>query len=406
MYAIVLAIPMIVGLTGPARPDGHRFTLQTVNGRSIETPRVSIERGVVNYQAGAQDADIPLEDVSSLTPPHAPDRAGRVDGPQRVVILADGGRLAGELVADGSANNSIVLEVEWSEALAIPYSAVAAVQFDLRDNAAAEEALAALLEKRDGGHDVLIVLRDGKPVTLPGILEGISPQSWSFRIGRQVRTAALEKAYGVVLGSSGPSRRGPATLHLLEGDSLTAWVRTADGAGLELDAAALGKVTVPWSSVESIDLRSQRVVDLSEMVPAEVVQRSMFDAHWPVTKDRNLQGRPIVLAGRSYSRGIAVHSYCALTFRLDGAFERFLCDVGIDESVAPHGSAVFRVTTDGKVAFESPSIGPTTPQHVDVDLKGVNVLVLECDVGDDLDLSDHGAWAGARLIRARIDGIR
>ena len=406
MHATLTIILAIVGLAGSDRPAAHRFTLQTVDGRTLESPRVSIGGGIVTYESGTQTADIALDDIASLTTPQAPEHEDHTGGTKRMVFLADGGRLAGELVGNAAGDNSIVLEVNWTEALAIPYSTIAAVQFDLRANAAAEETLHALMEKRDGGQDVLIALRDGKPVTLPGILERITPQSWSFRIGGKVQTSELEKAYGIVLGKSGKSRIGPATLRLVEGDSLTAWVRSAGQAGLDLDVAALGNVSVPWDFVESIDLRSERVAFLSDMEPTRIEQRSLFDASWPVAKDRNLEGGAIQLAGRSYARGIAVHSYCSLTFRIDGAYERFLCDVGIEQSVAPNGSAVFRVMTDGKVAFESPSIGPGAPQRVDVDVKGVNELTLECDVGDDLDLSDHGVWAGARLIKARIDDIR
>ncbi len=113
------------------------------------------------------------------------------------------------------------------------------------------------------------------------------------------------------------------------------------------------------------------------------------------------------IAGRHYSRGVGVHATTSLRYRLDGKYERFCAEAGIDDEAAPYGSVVFRVRGDDRELIQTPKLkGGDKPVTISVDVSGVNVLILEADAGDDLDLSDHADWAQARLIRARRSAIR
>jgi hypothetical protein len=90
-----------------------------------------------------------------------------------------------------------------------------------------------------------------------------------------------------------------------------------------------------------------------------------------------------------------------LEFKIDGQYERLLTTVGVDDESAPIASIVFRALGDGKVLFESSAMRLSDePKIVDVPLAGIKTLTLECDDAGDLDVSDHGDWADARLIKA------
>jgi len=277
----------------------------------------------------------------------------------------------------------------------------------------------------------MIVARDGKAVVAPGSLERLGPQGWTFRFGRRTRSGGLDRAYGFVLGAPLVRPKAlPAKVLLVNGDHFTAQIASADGRQVRLEAGPLGDVALPWKMVRRIDLRSDRAVYVSDLTPQQTVQRTLLGTEWPAQRDKNVTGGPLRLAGRTYAKGLGVHAYTSISYKLDEAYERFSATVGVDDSVGQSGSVVFRVKVDGKVLFDSsqpeqkseqgsPKAPPArsaseaasgylrgggVPRAVSVDVRGGQLLTLECDIADALDLSDHGDWAGAMLIRARDGG--
>ncbi len=113
------------------------------------------------------------------------------------------------------------------------------------------------------------------------------------------------------------------------------------------------------------------------------------------------------MRSRVYEKGLGVHAYSSLTYKLGGQFERFVATVGIDDAAGEHGSVVFHVLLDGKPAFESAVLrGTDAPVSVSVDVSSAAMLTLECDDANDLDLADHADWADAALIRAKTSAVR
>jgi hypothetical protein len=142
------------------------------------------------------------------------------------------------------------------------------------------------------------------------------------------------------------------------------------------------------------------VVYVSALTPTEEQSHGALSKPWPWRKDRNVSGGPMVIDGRSFSRGIGVRSRTALSYALDTTFEQFAATIGIDDSVRPRGSVMFLVLGDDRILFESGEVtGRDTARDVLVDLSGVKKLTLSVEFGDDLDLSDHADWGGARLVR-------
>ncbi|GAF72269.1 unnamed protein product, partial [marine sediment metagenome] len=248
-----------------------------------------------------------------------------------------------------------------------------------------------------------IVVRGGGPSVLPGALEGLTPAGWTFRFGAKVRTASLERAYAAVLGAA-PVLRGrlPVSVYLGERGWFDVRIVKADASRLVVDAGSLGELAIPWRCIERAVLRSGRVVYVSDVEPVGVVRRSLFDVDWPVRVDQNVTGGPVSLGGRVHEKGLGVHAFAAVSYSLDGEFERFSAMIGVDDSVAPQGNVVFRVTADGRELFLSGAVrGDERPRAISLDVRGVKTLTLECDYGEDLDLSDHADWGSARLIRLK-----
>ena len=114
-------------------------------------------------------------------------------------------------------------------------------------------------------------------------------------------------------------------------------------------------------------------------------------------KDRDVENHPLRILNRTYRRGIGTHAPSDLRFRLDGAYDRFCCQIGAVESP---GTVVFQIYTDDKLVFESAVLrGPSDAKSVDIPVSGAHLLRLQVtDAGDGI-TGDMANWADAKLRR-------
>ncbi|TWT33997.1 Soluble aldose sugar dehydrogenase YliI precursor [Posidoniimonas corsicana] len=109
-------------------------------------------------------------------------------------------------------------------------------------------------------------------------------------------------------------------------------------------------------------------------------------------------GNPITLNGQVYAKGLGVHAYSEVAYDLNGAFQRFVSDIGVDDENAPNGSVVFSVLADGQQVFTSGLMtNQSETQTVDLDVSGVTRLTLIVEDGGNGNGSDHADWADARF---------
>jgi hypothetical protein len=212
------------------------------------------------------------------------------------------------------------------------------------------------------------------------------------------------------------------------GEGLRVQVRLVDGSalsgplvGLQGDQLRLrhplgGKdpLAIPLTRVGELIVQNGAFVYLSDLEPEGVDQRfppefSYSVETWGWKRDRNVTGGPLRLGGRSFDKGLGVHSYAALTYRLDGAYKELRATVGLDDACRHlgepgFGGVVFRVLLDGKPAKEYPSglvaRKGDDPQELKVDLAGAQRLTLVADFdATSLHVLGRADWADAHLIR-------
>ncbi|MCO6456585.1 MAG: NPCBM/NEW2 domain-containing protein [Pirellulaceae bacterium] len=110
-------------------------------------------------------------------------------------------------------------------------------------------------------------------------------------------------------------------------------------------------------------------------------------------------GGPITLDGVAYAKGLGVHAPSELVYRLDQKFARFVADVGVDDEVGERGTVTFEVWADGARIHDSGLLRGNSPaSRIDLNVAGVDELKLVVTGGTDGADSDHGNWAGARLL--------
>ena len=139
---------------------------------------------------------------------------------------------------------------------------------------------------------------------------------------------------------------------------------------------------------------------LSDLEPSRVEETPYFGRRSPWRKDVNLVGEPLKMAGRTYDRGLAVHSRSALTYDLSGQYAQFQVLVGFDESAKKLGRVDCRIFADDKELYANSDLRADAPPiSLVLPVAGAERLKLVVDFGPDQDTGDRVIWANARLFR-------
>ncbi|MEE9294323.1 MAG: NPCBM/NEW2 domain-containing protein [Phycisphaerae bacterium] len=269
------------------------------------------------------------------------------------------------------------------------------------------------LANRLAGKDVLVTLHRGEVGTIRGRLVTLGPKGGRILFNKKERAFAFDRVVGVVFATGLESgERWPATVHLDDGTSFAARPICGTGfpAGQTTDWKACPTIRFGTVFADEIDIavdrlawiefRSDRVVYLSGLTPAREDTRGLVHPPVPARFDRSVSNGPLAIDGQQFQRGLGVHARSTLEYAIDNAYETFATTIGIDDAVRPRGNVVFRIEGDGRSLFDSgPVTGRDPPRNLTVDLRGVALLSLIVEFGEDLDLSDHADWADARLIR-------
>lgn len=182
------------------------------------------------------------------------------------------------------------------------------------------------------------------------------------------------------------TRANPPTMGALEVSSATVAVSSAD------TSATISLVSAP----------AEGTVYISDLPFIEI-----SNGWGPAERDRSngergaTDGRTITLNGVTYAKGVGVHAFSEIQVDLNRSYSRFVSDVGLDDEITSAGSVRFEVRGDGSVLYQSPVMyASTATQTVDLDVTGMQQLVLIVADGGDGIGSDHADWAGARLMTA------
>jgi len=117
-------------------------------------------------------------------------------------------------------------------------------------------------------------------------------------------------------------------------------------------------------------------------------------------KNQSVEGHPLTIGGKTFTRGFGTHAESRLRVDLGGGAQSFSASVGVDDEVNGNAasSVEFIVTGDGKTLWKSGVLRAGQPAVAcTVDLTGVKSLLLEVsDAGDGINF-DHADWADAKF---------
>ncbi len=152
-------------------------------------------------------------------------------------------------------------------------------------------------------------------------------------------------------------------------------------------------------AIGAASCRAISAAQATETVWLDALDLKTISQGWGTPQvNRSIREQPLVIGGQKFVRGVATHADSTYRLTLNGGMERFTASVGLDEAAGEPGSVVFEVIADGKPVFASGVMQSGQPaKPLDVDLRGVQSLLLHVtDAGDGI-ICDHADWANAQF---------
>ncbi len=382
--------------------------IETLKGDRLEGDLTALDASTVVLKKGGSSTTIPLAEVLELRFPAAPPPEPST-GPR--IALHDGSRLT--LTAFSVADDQARCETSFGS-FRVPVARLSHVRFGI-STTKLDEAWNALL-KRESKNDLLVVKKEDVLDFLAGTASDVGDKIGFLLDGDEV-PVSRDKVYGIIFHRRAPSLPRPVCEVRLSGGDVLAITRFAwDGGDLKVRTAAGIDLTVPAAQLAALDFSAGKVQYLSQLEPRDVKYVPFFEIIWEYRRDRSLDGTPLSVGGKSYARGLALHSKTTLRYRIAGEYTRFQAVAGIDDTVAQlnrpfigadgkpderYSSAYVRlvISGDGKPLFNSIVKGTDAPRSLDLDVTNVRDFEILVDFGNEADVADHLDLAGARFLK-------
>lgn len=159
-------------------------------------------------------------------------------------------------------------------------------------------------------------------------------------------------------------------------------------------------ITLEARRIVSIDLVGGRWQWLSEHQPISFEHTPMLSLSWPYVLNRNVRGKKLSVAGRTFDRGIGVHSRSVLSYDLKGQYKTFVTSFGIDDDSGPYADVTVSILVDGRLRLKQENVrrgkllGP-----IRLDVTRAKRIELMIDFGANGDIQDRFDWIEPAVIR-------
>ncbi|HTN02357.1 MAG TPA: NPCBM/NEW2 domain-containing protein [Planctomycetaceae bacterium] len=387
-------------LTGsPAVAEDPVVAVDTLKGESLRGVLSSLTDAQLVLQTEQGPREILVSELLAVRP----DAAAAARSADGEVRLADGTRLAAANYTSGA--TSARFEHPRYGELTVPLDRVTSARLLAAEGNSV--AIWTQLLERPLKKDLLAIKKAEVVDHLDGVVGSVDDKTVRFVLDGEDVPVKRERVFGLIYfrRDGAPSPTIAATIDTIDGDRLSAGkVTWADGrwrvelpGGIPLEAET--------GVFRTLDFSLGKVLYLSEVDPRNVEHVSWWDEPWvnfTYRRNRNFDGKPLRLAGKTWPRGLAIHSLTTLTYRLGGDYRRFVALAGIDDEIRAHGNVLLTISGDDKTLYEG-EIGVENPRRpaipLDLDVTGVVELKIKVDFGKNNDIGDRLHLVDARVTK-------
>jgi len=386
---------------------GPRVEAQTLAGQTLEGTIKDLGGGQLVLETADGAKTLSIEDLASVAPTPVKETSpvnGRDVGAW--VELIDGSSLVARQFTAAKGRAKIVL-VDDSPALEIPTQDIARVRFPPRSPALDAE-WERLIQKPPQA-DLLVIRRGDALDYHQGVLRDVSDATVDFELEGDRLPVKRPKVAGLVYYHP-PGRKLAESIGRMN-DAVLGRVSVAalaGGAKLSITLPSGLKIERPWSSLRKLEFASDKIVYLSDL-PAESSnwkpffrpdkELSFVSQFFAPRNDAALDREPLLLGGRSFRKGLAMHTRTELVIRLPDRFQRLKAVAGIDDRLRPEGRVRLTIRGDERVLLQATIAGSEAPTPLDLDIAGVRRLAIVADFADGLDAGSHLLLGDAKVVK-------
>ncbi len=356
-----------------------------LSGEKLDGRLVSLSDVEVVVAGGQGESRLALDQVLEIRNASAPS----VELPVGQVYLTDGTVLSFATSRTSGAQLHLTSEIYGD--VQIPLVRVRAIRF--RETADARDAWDGLLA-RSRTKDLLVLPRKNSGSQLDptsGVVGTIDAESLRFVLGGDEIPVKLSRVFGVVYARDAVQARSAYVFEVGDRDRIL-----ADAAGYDAAADAFRiqlpsgtPIKIPAGVLRRIDCSGGKVRFLDEMKPvfhkfASVLPDPLYEEVFHYRVNQTMDGEPLRLGGRTWDRGLWLHSRTELRYDLGGDFSRFEAVVGIDDKIPRKDRTKARLTirADERVVFDRDIWVTDPPRTLTCDISGARMLEILVDFGE------------------------
>lgn len=384
-----------------------QFDLQTIGGESAQGSITALdsERVVVETTSGRQELPVKaLLTIIAHGTVRPPDRAAVV------VELTDGSTLAAKQFTSTAGMATVTL-ID-GEQVELSLKVLHSVRFvDPTDKAGKLDAAWNEYAASKPAGDLLVIRKKGALDSTDGVVGDVSDETVAFTLDGDKIDVKRTKVEGILYAQTGADELPEAVCAVTSasGSLLQCNTLSLKDGKLGLKTPAGLSTTLPLDGVTKIDFSGGKIVYLSDLEPDAFNYQSYFATDQPVAvlsdfyrlrRNVGLEGNSLRLDGRTYTKGLALHSRSVVAYRLPGKFRLFTATVGIDDNARDGGGDVaLAITGDGKSLWKGSVRGNEAAQTLELDVSGIKRLEITADFGEGQDVADHLDLCDAKVMK-------
>jgi len=405
LHGILIATLVTAATASPVRAQ-ERVEINRVTGGPVRGALLGLDaKGALRVRTGAENEVVVPQDAivtAVFSQDHRPAPKGTA-----TVHLASGDHVVAAIEGGNFDEMALASHSVGSFTLFLDHVALVTMTDEMPGGSL---DLPAALPGAD--EDELFLRRGDKLDRLPGEMQRLARTGvvFSSAAAGDDRTFSFmnDRVAAVRLAATDPYEE-PETLlcvaRFKDGTRLTGLL-TAEGTGeMRLKLTVGPQVTIDRTALRSLEFKSTRFRFLSDMKPKSFEEVPYLEGGpmFGLRVDRGFgRQKELRIGDKTYRKGLGIHARAACTFALEGRFDVFRAQVGVDpltQHRAIPGTVRMRVLADGEEVWASALLvagGKPVPVEIK-NLKGRAELTVMVDFGD-----SRGTGARAILGEAMV----
>lgn len=386
----MLMVGVVVGSGQEQRANVRTVKEETLVG-SIGS--FSREAGLV-LETESGERKLPTEDLVELSFPES--NAVRAT-PVWTLRASNGDELHATQLEGAGAN--VTMQALGVGRMSLPVDSIALLLRHESDEAA-RRAVDEWVRRMASQSEDCLLLANGD--TISGFLTGIEGEELLVDTKTGASRIPLRSMNALRLVAESPTM--PKTpylvLNLRSGGRISTSEWSWSGDRLRVSHALGSDSAVALNELAAVSIVGGRWEWLSLIADLRHEHTPMLSATWPMRRDRNVSGGPLVVAGESFDRGIGVHSKSVISADLNGRYTSLITYFGIDDESGSKADVDVAVVVDGKIAFEQNGVGRGKLfGPVRLSLEKAKSLELRVGFGQFGDMHDRFDWIRTALVK-------